>query len=174
MRRLIVIAARGLEVKLRPKRPMPAGLAPSGKAGGRMAFQLFDCRKRFLPARRRSAGSAAEPRIHFFDVAPVAPLFLANTGPAPHPAAATDGLVNAAGLGRRLEALKDALEHLPHQARRLARWRARRQRRPDATFTSPLRPGRPPGHRSRPVHDVDYLLIECHGLARDALKPDTS
>src|SRR5687767_6930651 len=44
MRRLIVIAARGLEVKLAPARPMPAG--PFGRGGRhRPSFQLFDPRK---------------------------------------------------------------------------------------------------------------------------------
>jgi hypothetical protein len=56
----------------------------------------------------------------------------------------------------------------------LARWRARRALRPGLTFTSPLRPGRPPGHRRTPLHEVDRILAECHGLARDALAPDTS
>ena len=36
------------------------------------------------------------------------------------------------------------------------------------------RPGRPPGYRRKPVHLVDEVLIECHGLAFDAMKPDTS
>ena len=39
---------------------------------------------------------------------------------------------------------------------------------------SPLRPGRPPGHRRKPDHEVDEVLTECHGLAWEALKPDTS
>ena len=45
MRRLIVIAARGLVVELAPSRPKPAG--PIAKGGGRLrfSFQLFDPRK---------------------------------------------------------------------------------------------------------------------------------
>ena len=52
VRRLIVIAARGLVVKLKPaaSRPMPAG--PIGKGGGSRlpSFQLFDTRKNFARA----------------------------------------------------------------------------------------------------------------------------
>ena len=52
MRRLVVIAARGLVVKLAPSRPMPAG--PIGKGGGhsRPSFQLFDPRKNFAALRQ--------------------------------------------------------------------------------------------------------------------------
>jgi hypothetical protein len=82
--------------------------------------------------------------------------------------------VGAARLTRRLQALKLALEDLPRQARRLARWRVRRENMPSPKFKSPLRPGHPPGHRRKPVHLVDEVLIECHWLAFDAMKPDTS
>jgi hypothetical protein len=98
--------------------------------------------------------------------------------PAPQPAAVPapppDGLVNAARLTRRLEALKLALDDLPRQARRLARWRLRRESAKNPKFKSPLRPGHPPGYRRKPAHEVDEVLAECHGLAWDALKPDTS
>jgi hypothetical protein len=61
---------------------------------------------------------------------------------------------------------------LPRQARRLARWRARRAS--DVRPCQPLRRGRPPGHRRRPSRDIDLVLRECHALAQDALQPDTS
>ena len=83
-------------------------------------------------------------------------------------------LVNVAPLSRRLQALKLALEDLPRQARRLARWRVKRENAQSPKFKSPLRPGPPPGHRRKPVHEVDEILTECHGLACDALRPDTS
>jgi hypothetical protein len=85
-----------------------------------------------------------------------------------------DGLVNAVPLTRRLETLKLALEDLPRQARRMARWQARREAMPSPKFRSPLRPGPPPGRRRKPTHLVDEILNDCHGLAWDALKPDTS
>ena len=50
MRRLIVIAARGLVVKLPPARPVsrPKPVGPIRKGGGsRLSFQLFDPRKNF-------------------------------------------------------------------------------------------------------------------------------
>ncbi|HUR43994.1 MAG TPA: hypothetical protein VMZ01_07830, partial [Aestuariivirga sp.] len=85
-----------------------------------------------------------------------------------------DGRIDASRLFRRLDALKLALDDLPRQARRLARARARREKAPHSRFKSPLRPGRPPGHCKIPVHDVDYVLAECHGLACHAMAPDTS
>ena len=94
--------------------------------------------------------------------------------PVVDPAPPPDGLVNAGRLSRRLQALKLALEDLPRQARRLARWRVRRENAKTPKFRSPLRPGHPPGYRRKPVHEVDEVLIECHGLACDALRPDTS
>ncbi len=173
VRRLIVIAARGIVVKPAPSRPMPVG--PIGKGGGRSrpSFQLFDPRKNFASPRRRAFARIA-PRIHIFGNDPrVAALW-----PAPRPEVAPppppDGLVNGERLSRRLQALKSALEDLPRQARRLARWRVRRETAPSLKFKSPMRPGRPPGYRRKPVHEVDEVLIECHGLACDALKPDTS
>ena len=174
MRRLIVIAARGLVAKPAPSRPMPAGQIKKG-GNSRPSFQLFDPRKNFAALRlhRRSVTRLA-PRIHFFASDPrVAALW-----PAPQPAAdptpPPDGLVGAGRLTRRLHALKFALEDLPRQARRLARWRVRRENAKSPKFKSPLRPGHPPGYRRKAVHEVDEVLAECHGLACDAMKPDTS
>ncbi|MDP1700502.1 MAG: hypothetical protein Q8L53_06000 [Aestuariivirga sp.] len=175
LRRLIVIAARGVVVELAPSRPMPKGLV-IGKGGGPSlpAFQLYDTRKDFPELREpRVKHCKYPPRIHFFgpgskvdDLWPSRP---------PKPAAAPpDGLVNAQRIARRLEALKLALDDLPRQAKRLARWRLRREREKAPKFRSPLRPGRPPGSRRKPTHEVDEILTECHGLAWEAMKPDTS
>jgi hypothetical protein len=173
MRRLIVIAARGLVVRLAPARAMPA--EPIGKGAGRSrpSFQLFDPRQNFAGPRRR-AFARNPPRIHVFGSDPrVAALWRAPR-PVADPAPPPDGLVNAERVARRLQALKLALEDLPRQARRLARWRVRRENAKAPKFRSPLRPGHPPGYRRKPVHQVDELLIECHGLAWEALRPDTS
>jgi hypothetical protein len=177
MRRLIVIAARGLVVRLAPSpsRPMPAG--PIGKGAGRPpSFQLFDPRKNFAELRQhRRKFMRNPPRIHIFGNDPtVAAILWPARPPAADPTPPPDGLVNAARLSRRLQALKLALEDLPRQARRLARWRVRRENAPSPKFKSPLRPGHPPGYRRKPVHEVDEVLIECHGLACDAMRPDTS
>ncbi len=172
VRRLIVIAARGLKVKLSPARPMSKGLALAGKGGGRVSFQLFDPRQRFSPARQSSAGPKLSPRIHFYDTSPLIPLFQPRPVEGPMPKA--DGAVNALRLLRRLEAVRMALENLPRQARRLARWRARRATMQGPPVRQPLRPGPPPGHRKEPKDEVDWVLRECHALARDALNEDTS
>jgi hypothetical protein len=171
LRRLIVIAARGLVVKPVVSRPMPK--VPIGKGThARPSFQLFDPRKRFedydKPAPR------VLPRIHVFGHDPrVVALWAA------HPSAKStppreDGLVDARRLVRRLRALKAALDNLPRQALRLVRARIRRANVPSLRFKSPLRPGPPPGHRRKKSLEIDEILTECHGLAWDALKADTS
>ena len=66
VRRLIVIAARGLVVKLKPapSRPMPKPAGAIGKGvPSRPSFQLFDQRKNFARRRRRRRNV---PRIHVF------------------------------------------------------------------------------------------------------------
>ena len=175
MRRLIVIAARGLVVKLAPSRPMPKGSIIGKGGSSHPSFQLFDPRKRFAELRQPGRRPARNPpRIHFFGSDPRVAALWAAPMPAADPAPPPDGLVNAARLSRRLQALKFAIEDLPRQARRLARWRVRREKAKTPKFRSPLRPGHPPGYRRKPVHEVDEVLIECHGLACDAMKPDTS
>ena len=170
-RRLIVIVARGLAATTRPPRPMPKGLSLSGAGRGRMPFQLFDARKRFgVGAIRRGP----EPRLTIFGArGPLVPLFQARveTGALCAP---DDGIVSAARLSRRLATLGAALENLPREAKRLVRWRARRDRMACPKFRSPLRPGRPPGYREEPRDEVDLVLRECHALARDALNDDSS
>jgi hypothetical protein len=203
VRRLIVIAARNVVVKPprdRPKRPMPEGFAAARKAGGGGGrvppFRLFDTRKRFdLKPRRKQSAKGGSPRIWSFepDPPPISAYLETGSGwgpvpfplrqpvpvppPAPVPRPEADGTVSALGLGRRLAAVKMALADIPRQAVRLKRWQMRRERikllRP-AIVTSPLRPGRPPGLRKRPKDDVERILRECHDLAFDALRADTS
>jgi hypothetical protein len=172
VRRLIVIAARGLKVDLPPVRPMPKGLALAGKGGGRLSFQLFDTRKRFGHGRPRRGHARVEPHIHFFDTSPLVPLF--RPRPVESPAPKPDGDVDGRRLFRRLAAVKMALEDLPRQARRLARWKVRREKIQNLRFRSPIRPGAPPGHRKEPQDEIDWVLKECHGLAKEALFEDTS
>ena len=176
MRRLIIIAARGLVVKVAPSRPMPKGQMIGKGDGSRLpSFQLFDTRKDFPELRQRRVKYAKHPpRVLFFgDDSRVDSLW-----PAPQPVAAPvsppDGLVNAERISRRLQALKSALEDLPCQARRMARWRVRRAAAKAPKFRSPLRPGPPPGHRKRQIHPIDEILADCHWLAWDAMTTDTS
>jgi hypothetical protein len=147
VRRLIFIAARGLAVKPRAARPMPQGRVIARGAKRRPVFPLFDRRKRF--ALERPSGPPAMPR-------------------------AASSTVDAARLALRLEALKLALADLPRQAKRLVRARARRAKVPSLARLSPMRPGRAPGHRRKPDHAVDAVLKECHWLAWEAERLDTS
>jgi hypothetical protein len=173
MRRLIVIAARGLVVKVAPSRPMLKGLR-IGKGGvSKPSFQLIDKRKRFPElSERRIKYSKHPPRILF--LGPDSKIDDLWPGPSPKVASPSDGLVNAIRITRRLQALKLALDDLPRQAKRLARWRLRREVSKTPTFTSPMRPGRPPGSRRRHIHEIDKILDDLHSLAWEALKPNTS
>jgi hypothetical protein len=62
----------------------------------------------------------------------------------------------------------------PRDAKRLVRWRARPSLMTQPKFTSPLRPGPPPGNRKGGKEEVDHVLREYHGLAWDALKWNNS
>ncbi|WP_442577529.1 hypothetical protein ACSBOB_18300 [Mesorhizobium sp. ASY16-5R] len=204
-RRLIIAAARGIVVNLpplRPRKPKPAikrgprAFMPTGPKKRRrpasciLSLPLLDPLRTpsFWTGRARRTAPASLPRILSLDFdAPFHPL------PAPP---SSDKPVDAARLGRRLEALGRALDDLPGQAKRFARWKARndaarardreggggkgRPRR-----VSPLRRGRPPGGRlssydpsanhPRRIREIDEILAHAHALAVYALEsPDTS
>ncbi len=175
VRRLIIMAAKGVTVTLgRPRsgRKGKSG-AGAGKKGGRMSFQLFDTRKRFDDTRSWEAGPKPVPRVYFIDAPPpIAPMFLPMEPEAP--ALAPVKTVDTARLNTRLAAVKLALETLSHQAQRMARWRARRALMKSPKFVSPLRPGRPPGHRKRSRDPVDDILKDCHAFAWETLYKNTS
>jgi hypothetical protein len=173
VRRLIVIAARGVVAKPQALRPRPKGVKLARKGGARVSFQLFDARKRF-DLRPRRKGRKVVPRVLFVLPDPhLAPLFQ-RLPTYPAKAKPDDGMVGAERLGRRLQAIKQALDDLPHQVKRLARWQARRKRMASPKFRDPLRQGPPPGHRKKPKDEIDWVLKECHALARDALREDSS
>ncbi|MEP7173409.1 MAG: hypothetical protein ABI705_07970 [Aestuariivirga sp.] len=104
VRRLIVIAARGLVVKVAPSRPMPKGQIIGKGDGSRLpSFQLYDTRKDFPELRQHGRRPAKyPPRILFFGPDSQ----VDDLWPAPPPVAASvsppDGLVNAERLSRRL------------------------------------------------------------------------
>jgi len=152
-----------VKVKLQSPRPMPKGLKIARKANSRIAFRLYDPRKRF-----RSTPEAQPepkgPRIHFFH----------GRGPLVPGVTAKKRKANLANLVKRCAALKSALESLPRQARRMALWRLRREAKANVKFKSPLRPGQPPGHQQRPKFGIDRVLAVCHGLAHEALYANTS
>ena len=177
LRRLIVVAARGLVVAPVVSRPKPAGAAKPRKGGTPRvpSFQLFDPQTRIMLPRRRRPPRAV-PRIHMFN----ADGEFITIGPPLRPAKApartksADGMVSAVRVIRRLEALEAALADLPRQAKRLVRWRMRQETSPNPSFKTPLRPGRPPGSRRRSTHEVDELLSECDWLAFRAAMTETS
>jgi hypothetical protein len=171
VRRLIVVFARIRAIKLPPMRPMPPGIVRS-EGERRPSFPLFDPRQRFaLLNPRARTGPRPQPRITFFgnEVASVSP-----RGQAPPKDEQTDATMNAAHLARRLQALKAALDDLPHQARRLLRALERRRKIERLRARMPLRPGRAPGFRRKPVREIDHVLHECDWLARNVLPPNTS
>jgi len=172
VRRLVVIAARGLVVTVKPRqagaRPGP-GTKPSREPAARVPpLPLLDTLPdlSFRPFRRRPKGF---PRISIVGVTeprPIPEYWIPSPGDP----------VGAAGIRRRLHALQRALKDIDSHAKRFARWRARRDLRFRQTDRlpgrySPLRPGRPPGHRKRAIHEIDEVLRECHSLALCAMKP---
>lgn len=200
-RRLIIVAARGIVVALPPARPrkpepaqsilrkgigtgivMPRGFRPSaGTGAARLCLPLTDPLPRW--GVRARPGASGFPRVSIPGLTPPFPI--------PRPPAPDDP-IDAARLALRLGALGRALDNLPREARRFARWRARAvaaARMPDTAFAQhgynraagrfrrvwPLRPGRPPGGPRRPRHEVHEILSVVHGLAFWALEPpDTS
>ena len=174
VRRLIVVAARKVVVKLSPSRPMPAGkVIGKGLGISIPSFQLFDPLKRAKPIRVMKF-TRLEPRIRFIDYDPRICALFPTPRPVVEPPPPPDGLASATRLHRRLQALKLVIDDLPRQARRLVRLQERRKASPWPKSTSPLRPGHPPGYRRRPIHEVDEVLVACDWLAWEAMKPDTS
>lgn len=172
VRRLIVIMARGLVVPVPPTRPTPKGLVIAG-TGTRGSFQLFDARKHF--GDDDDTQSVTGPRIRSVGDPSPQELFLkkfeVQFG---EPAVNLSSEAETAQISRRLMILKRALDTLPRQAKRMARWQAKRALMQSPTFTSPLRPGPPPGNRKFKREDIDEVLTECHALAWDALSLNTS
>jgi hypothetical protein len=168
-RRLILLASLGVEATPRQAPVLSVAPALAGVAGRRRtpAFRLIDRARSFSPLFRRGP-PAGVPRIRTFwgpAAALPPPPSVAPASAAPDP----DAPVDARRLRQRLVVLARALADLPRQARRLARWRARRVAGPGGRLGSPLRLGHPPGHRRQPGHPVDDLLRTCHDIALEAL-----
>ena len=195
VRRLIIVAARGIVVALPPTGPrkprptstilrngigtgivMPRGFRPMAslsRTARTLALPLFDPLPRWGASPRPAASGF--PRISIPGL----------TQPFPVPRAPSpDDPIDATRLALRLGALASALDDLPGQARRFARWRARGADAGRSRRICPLRPGRPPGGRlsrynpdaprRKNIRDVDEILAHAHALARYALSPDTS
>ncbi len=178
VRRLIIIVARGLVLKVRASSVAKKGARPFPhiEAASVPAFPLIDPRKRFAPEGFEWDKVKVIQRIRV--LGGYEPLFL----PMPPVPAAKDStdLIGATGLCRRLQSLKLALQNLPQQARRLARLHSRQalarkiQKPFQPGLLPPARPGSPPGFRKRPVREIDHVLRECHALAMDIYAGDTS
>jgi hypothetical protein len=183
VRRLIVIAARDVVAKPLMLRPKP--VAPIIGKGLRSvsSFQLFDPRKRFPMFQQTTKRKITKvpPRFYLSGSDPrVAAIFAARQRaatppPPPAPQPVSDGLVDAARITRRLHALTSALDDLPRQAQRLARWNLKRASTPRLKAMAPLRFGHAPGYRKKKTHEIDDILADCHYFACEAIKtPDTS
>ena len=225
-RRLIIAAARGLVVELPPPRtPEPIGTEPLPRnLGIAVTMPLADFTGA-AEAKPAAASRADRPRTISLPLldplknpfrirdrympAHAMPRILSLGGGSPYcslpPPPSRDDPIDAARLSLRLEALAAALDDLPAQAERFARWKARNDAAPwqeteggDAAAqngtrhtagpqdkqagtpirfrrTRPLKPGRPPGWRRKPTHEVRENLNIVHGLAFRAPKaPDTS
>jgi len=165
-RRLIVIYAfiKGIkDAKVAPRGSRGGPDKPIVRGGGKQRpplFPLIDPRKTFDSKPRRPKGSG--PRLSV--IGWIDPVFEEEVE-----LSAGDEL-NAAGLCRRLEALRLALMDLDKQAKRLRRIEAKRKQAPPGPgCVPPIRPGFPPGWRKRQTHDVDEILAECHRLVQRVL-----
>ena len=170
VRRLIIIAARGLVVKLRAGRAFPAGGVLKSDAERVPAFCLIDPLKRFAPEGFEWAKEwdrvQVLPRISV-------PGFIDPVFAAAMPISSADDLISPAAIRRRLQALKHALDHLPRQAMRLARWRARGELARKAEKwkpgrMSPMRPGFAPGYHRTDKREIDRIISDVHFFAQEA------
>jgi hypothetical protein len=208
-RRLIIAAARGITVTLPPPRKRKTKPVPAEQVLRRFGIAVtMPAAKIARAATAGKAATAARPRSYCLPLLDPLRVPGSNRGPRsrtvpahaaprimlpgiiepyrlPSPPSPGDP-VSAVRLNQRLAALAAALDDLPGQARRFARWKARR----DARLTrrvSPLRPGQPPGGRLsrfdapegkrpfRKIREVDEILAHAHALALAALEsPDTS
>ena len=163
-RRLVVVVKVVFKIEAGvtvPRGPVSVIVSRSKDTARIPAFALFDARKSFK-ARSSVKGRKPVPRIRFFDEVQVfEPVVVISP----------DDAVSAAHLMRRLRSLHLALGDVPKQARRLARWEAKRLavRAETGRYIVPMRPGKPPGHRDRGRHPVDFVLKECHEMALYAL-----
>ena len=221
-RRLIIVAARDLVAPPpSPRKPKPKTMEPLLRSLGiAVMASPADLVGAMAAARRAAAERAARPRglsLPLIDPLPRWPrpwrpiarsvprIRSLDTPFRPLPAPPSpDDPVSAARLALRLEALGRALDDLPGQAQRFARWRARsaaaavqekeryvaaaqNKGKPSAADAPirktrtrfhrvwPLKPGRPPGWRRRPTHEIHDILNVVHGLAHWAMeRPDTS
>jgi hypothetical protein len=200
-RRLIIAAARGLVVELPPRSPgiamQPADFASAAEAKPAATTHAARPRAKNLPlldplknpsrVRDRHMPAHAIPRIPS----------LGDDWPYRSLPPSRDDPIDAARLSLRLQALAAALDDLPAQAERFARWKARNDaararvkegREPwRPRRLSPLKRGPPPAGRlphfdpdaprRKNIREVGETLAHASAMAHYALEPprqDTS
>lgn len=164
------LAERGTAGAVGSSRPCGGG-APSTTPVRRLTLPLFD---KLNPPRDRRLTLRSVPRITLVGYTQRFPI---RRPPMP------DDLVDATRIALRLQAIGRALDDLPGHARRFARWRARsiaaaarmKQSGNAGQFVRlwPLRPGRPPGARKRPTHEIHEVLADLQYFAFHALEGRT-
>ena len=187
-RRLVIVAARGLVVEVPPARPRkPNTASPQARKTGMTSTIL---RNGGLPATPRTLALPLLDPLRPWGgrhrpVARSVPRISVPGYSVPFPVAAPpspDDPIDARRLLLRLQAIGRVLDNLPVEAKRFALWRARgadaagtqnKETRGPFRRVWPLRPGRPPGWRRNPKHEVHEILNVAHGLAIWALE-DTS
>ncbi len=190
LRRLIIIAARGIVLKVRPSGPFPKGLAAklkrmerasdaaSDTAGAHSGVQSDRAAQAFRPARRTQAlpGQAHLVSAHQ-RAGLVHAVFSARTR-----SAHLRGSDQRRAAHPAHHSVRHALATLPKQARRYVRWRGKMlleirklTARKRGSRISTIRPGYPLGHRKKQIHEVDRVLSDCcYFLDEARKKPDTS
>ena len=103
------------------------------------------------------------PRILFFGPDSRLDSLWSVPEPSAAPGPPPDDLVNTERMTRRIQALKSALEDLPRQARRMARWRVRRETL-QKLRSSNRHSGRVrlPATASGYIHPIDEIRADCH------------
>ncbi|MFN0191506.1 MAG: hypothetical protein ACKVP5_05955 [Aestuariivirga sp.] len=171
VRRLIFVAAKDIVLKPRAERAKPVGkIEKKGKGSRRPLFRLEDARPPMVPGppRKRYRKSIG---IHFYPyetlIRPAVPA---------KPAPIRDGKIDGNRLKRRLQAIMGALENLNREARRCARWMARRRKifETRLIYVNPIRPGPAPYLHEKSRHEVEEVLRDCHWLAWEARGLDSS
>lgn len=161
LRRLIMLAAH--EMELRGVKYAPRG-ALAQRSGMRELIRL----KTRDEGRRLPSFNLIDPLKSFDGEAPDFASFGATFSDENSDEQAPYDRVDAAALGRRLLVLIKALASIPHQARQLRRWYVQRniayaQNKPHRF--SPLHPGPALAYRKSHRHEIEAILLECHGLA---------
>jgi hypothetical protein len=166
LRRLLVLASAHIIVKPSLQKPFPIGKIIERKQSDKISFQLCDQRFAAFPAAPKPP-----PLVKLVRTTTANPFNIFDAMYQPWPEKPERFF--AATMILRLEAVKAALENLPHQALRMARWLQRRKTRKDR-FTEPLRLGPAPGYSKEAKTEINEILYDLHFHARGVLKTDTS